>query len=63
MLLVECIFDMMNILLRIPIWLTLWISGTLSIKYLIAAVLNVRTKNKIPEKLEVNVNNIYLGYR
>ena len=58
----------MNIILRIPIWLTLWISGTLSIKYLIAAVLNVRSEISIFRLFKIlslnhKNDNLFQGYR
>ena len=40
-------FEKLNIFLRIPIWLVLWVAGTLSIKYAIASALQVTDDSHI----------------
>ena len=40
-------FEKLNILLRIPIWLVLWLAGTISIKYAIATALQVTDDSHI----------------
>ena len=54
----ESVFEILpTIFLRIPVWLTIWISGTLSIKYAIAALLNVRTEQTIQMKRLFRLGN------
>ena len=54
----ESVFEILpTIFLRIPVWLTIWISGTLSIKYAIAALLNVRTEQTIQMKRFFRLGN------
>ena len=40
-------FETLNVFLRIPIWLVLWVAGTLSIKYAIASALQVTDDSHI----------------